>query len=313
MESIYLNKQYPVNFQFWKEVPAFFFYGYWKIFIWKFQFKKQAKESYNKAIINAKNKIRNGVSERDFEICQYNFNSNQSAFKYFYDLAENMTTLNQEQKIDFIINEVYKNLQDRISLHNRYNLEYDFYKNCEFIVYNSMIISDYSSAQNKERNLLSNSKLKLDNKFREIYDPFDFHYIQFLGKLTSSLFERRTEISDSKKFRDIFFDKDIFDKIDFLTLTKFNLVFKDSSKLMLKKKFFKTDFVFLIFVLRSKKILELRDVNYINKIFLEIFNITVSEAVFSSASSKFSGSIPFNKVDLERLSNIEEFLQENIA
>lgn len=314
-----LDKEYPVSYEIWKDTAAFFMYFGYKLFSWKNKFKDEAYQMVKKAYQDANGKMQNGISLNEFEVAKDKLYNNYSSFRYFFERAEKITSFNFKQKVDWTINEIYKNLRPRISPKNRFNIENDFYKNCYQILYCKLIIHYYAinELQIEPRRLIfdplllnNNYKTKLNDCTKEKCDEINDD---------SYLLSYEEKFSFSKELQQIFIDKDLFGKIDFSKLKSHSIIFKKDSKAFDFNKRAIPDFLILISYFEKVKVIKLgHGHNYQNRvrqILNEVLGLTVTNGRISRIYNRIvneEGSYELSANDEETLFQVKEFVKEYI-
>ena len=309
-----LDKEYPVSYEFWKDFAAFFLYTGYKLFSWKGGFQKHTYKVLRKSYQDAYLKNAEGITLIDYEIAKDSLYNNYSSFRYYFERAEKITSLNVKEKTNWTINEVHKNLYPRISPQNRLNIESDFYKNCYNVLYDKLIIHFYAT-----------NNLNVSPK-RLIYDPLlleessvveswiadsEINEEDFQNNKKSYLLSYECRLSHSKELKKMFIDNSLFDKIDFSKLKEYD-IFYDSRKANLElKSRFKTDLVILLILLKSKKIISFENKKDMNKIFKDCFGRKISQTVFSDTNTKWSTD-SMNQNDSTAFKNAELFISKYI-
>ena len=294
IEFYNLDIEYPVNWKFWEEIPAFFLLLIYNIFYWKKSFKKETYARIKKAFIDFN--LKENISFQEYEEAKDRLASNHSCFKYYYERAEKITSYDFKKKVDWTIKEVYKNLQPRISAKNRLNIQYDFYKNCYKILYDKLIINSYSikNKKNKKNKKTEHSKLLTNIS----------SYKEEKGKL----YNMEISLTFSERLKKMFKDVEQYDKFDFYKLKDYGVLYNE--ELSFTKRV-KTDIILLILVLRDKKIIQLKNNKDIVNVVDEILNKKVSEAHISKILGRYSkNNLP--AYDLEIVKAIDEFIKINL-
>lgn len=304
-----LNKEYPVSYEFWKDLAAIFIYlGIFKFFIWKGGFKTETLKQIKKAFKDAEKKIATSdITFLEYELAKDGLSNNYSSFRYYFERAEKISSFNLLKKIEWTIENVKKNLDSRISPKNRFYIESDFYDNAYRIVYNKIVIHHYA---------INNLNVE---PVRLIYDPLliDINYqdnngiseidIKINNFQVSYLIDVENRISLSKKFSNIFINADQFQLIDFSKLKEYNLVYDVKlSGFQLRNNRYKGDLILLIFLLNKFKVISLPSDKYIIEIFKEIFDITISANNFNIYKEVLLNYENSKKISLENVKSIEK-------
>ncbi|SNV35150.1 Uncharacterised protein [Chryseobacterium taklimakanense] len=310
IEFYNLDKEYPVNYEIWKDFAAFFLYTGYKIFSWKGGFKKHSYEVVRRVYYEANNKIEKGISFIDFETAKDRLYNNYSSFRYYFERAEKITSLDFKSKIDWTISEVYKNLSPRISLKNRLDIEYDFYKNCHDVLLCKIIIHYYAiNHLNIEPKRLILDPLLLEDRISEENEPkkSEDNYNESEDISSSYLLTYDGILSLSNELRNMFINKELFDKIDFSKLKEYDIVY-DSRKTNLELNFrYKTDLVIILILMKSKNIIQFANKKDMNKIFKECFGKEISETVFTNTEIKWATN-KMNQNDSDAFKNANLFI-----
>lgn len=323
IEFYNLDKEYPVSYEIWKDVSAFFLYfGYFRFFAWKWKFKDETYVRVKQAFIDADEKIKSGISFHDYEIAKDFLLNNHGSFRHFFERAEKITTLNFKQKIDWTIGKVYKNLKPRISPQNRLNLESDFYKDCRLILYNKLIIHYYAvNRLNIEPLRLSFDPLLIDENYKDKIKS-DLSIIND-GKSknqVSFLLNSEQNLTFSKKLESLFKDKELFEKIDFFKLKEYDIIYEsESERLKFNSKRTVADLLILVSYLYNLNLIKLNyAIDYqdvILEIISEVLNKTVDKGrisrIFNSVND-YKGSYTLSANDEESLFKIKEFMSQYI-
>lgn len=310
IEFYNLDKEYPVSYEFWKDFAALFLYTIYKLFLWKGGFKNHTSKVIRKSYQEANNKIEKGITLIDYEIAKDKLYNNYSSFRYYFERAEKITSLDFKSKIDWTISEVNKNLSPRISPKNRFNIEYDFYKNCSEVLICKKIIHFYGiNYLNIHPSRLIFDPLLLDDQILTVNktEYSNLNLSDFEKINTSYLLSYEGTLSMSNELKKMFIKKDLFNKIDFSKLKEYD-VFYDSKKTNLElKSRYKTDLVMLLILLKSKNIISYENKKDMNKIFKECFGKEISETVFTTTDTKLSTN-KMNQRDYIVFQNINNFI-----
>ena len=286
-----LDIEYPVNWKFWEEIPAFFVLLICNIFYWKKSFKKETYERTKKAFIDFN--FKKNISFQEYEEAKDRLASNYSCFKHYYERAEKITSYDFKKKVDWIIKKVYKNLKPRISAKNRLNIQCDFYKNCYEILYDKLIINNYS-IKNKENKKTEHPKL--------------LTYISPYKEEKGELYNMEISRTFSKELKKMFKDVELYDKFNFYKLKDYGVLY--NVELSFKKRV-KTDIILRILVLRDKKIIHLKNNKDIVNVVDEILNEKVSETYISKILGRYSKNNLSTK-DLATVKAIDKFIKINL-
>ncbi len=283
-----LDIEYPVNWKFWEEIPAFFVLLICNIFYWKKSFKKETYERTKKAFIDFN--LKENISFQEYEEAKDRLASNYSCFKHYYERAEKITSYDFKKKVDWIIKKVYKNLKPRISAKNRLNIQCDFYKNCYEILYDKLIINSYS---------IKNKKTEHPKLLTNI-SPYE--------EEKGELYNMEISLTFSEELKKMFKDVELYDKFNFYKLKDYGVLY--NVELSFKKRV-KTDIILLILVLRDKKIIQLKNNKDIVNVVDEILNKKVSETYISKILGRYSKNNLSNN-DLVTIKDINDFIKINL-
>lgn len=305
-----LDKEYPVSYEFWKDTVAFFLYLGYKCFYWERSFEKQSYQVVRKSYSEAIEKIQNGVVLQDYEMAKDRLYNNYSSFRYYFERAEKMSSLNFKQKIDWTIEQVNKNLQPRISFKNRLYIESDFYKNCYEVLYCKMIIHYFAINHLRiEPNKLIFDPLLLNDSYTENrIDEMKTEEGIIEINNESYLFSYEQRFSYSKELRSVFIDKKLFENIDFSELKNHNIIFKNDSETCELNKRAISDFLILISYFEKINLIKLCYGKDYQKVVIKILNETLGKTVNNSRISRIYNKIVHNVGDYVLSSNDEETL-----
>ena len=292
-----LDIEYPVNWKFWEEIPAFFVLLICNIFYWKKSFKKETYARTKKAFIDFK--LKENISFQEYEEAKDRLASNHSCFKHYYERAEKITSYDFKKKVDWTITKVYKSLKSRISAKNRLDIQCDFYKNCYEILYDKLIINSYS---------IKNKKNKENKENKKTEHPKLLTYVSPYKEEKGELYNMEISRTFSKELKKMFKDVELYDKFDFYKLKDYRVLYnKDLSF----KKRVKTDIILLILVLRDKKIIQLKNNKDIVNVVDELLNKKVSETYISKILGRYSKNNLSTK-DLATVKAIDKFIKINL-
>lgn len=317
IEYYNLDIEYPVNFQFWKDFSAIFVYwGYYKPFKWKGGFRNETTKRIRKAFNDANEKIKNGISFNEYELSKDRLSHNYSSFRYYFERAEKVSSFNFFQKIEWTISQVYKNLYPRISPYNKFCIEVDFYQNAYEIIYNKILIHSYAIGEFGITPLrLAFDPLLIDEKYEEkIKSDILFLQSRTSQSQKSYLLNCEYNLSSSKYFKNIFVDKNIFDKINFSLLKEYDVIYKSTEQGLVFNDRMISDLSFLIIILHSQMIVELPVLKYINNIIFEITNSRCSTTMFTNCRTKYLNPTKLfpSEFDKIAIANIQSFILKYI-
>lgn len=318
IEYYNLDNEYPVNYEFWKDLSAIFIYwGYYKTIKWKGGFRNETIKRIKKAFVDANEKIKTGLSFTEYELAKDKLSHNYSSFRYYFERAEKIYSFNFAQKIDWTISQINKNLKPRVSPYNRFCIEIDFYQNAYDTIFNKILIHYYSI---KEFDIapirLAFDPLLLDKNYEDkIKGDVLIHENKNPQYEKSYLLECEYNLSSSLSLKKIFIKKDLFDKIDFAKLKEHNVFYKKLENGLEFNVRYVSDLSFFIIILDSNGIVKLPTLKYINEILLEVANKKVSETTFGICRTKYLNpeKVKPSDADQDAIDNINLFISEYIT
>ena len=287
-------------------------YTGYKLLSWKGGFKNHTYEVIRKSYQEANKKIEHGVSIIDFEMAKDKLYNNYSSFRYYFERAEKITSLDFKNKIDWTITEVYKNLSPRISPKNRLDIENDFYRNCHEVLLCKIIIHHYAiNHLNIEPKRLILDPLLLDKRIsiENETKSSEINNNEFEIVKSSYLLTYDGILSLSNELRNMFIDKELFSKIDFSKLKDYDIFYSSRKTNLELNSRYKTDLVIILILMKAKNIIQFDNKKDMNKIFKECFGKEISETVFTNTETKWSTN-EMNQNDSVAFKNANLFISD---
>lgn len=258
---------------------------------------KVLKKGYNfkKALLNeVQNKketcLKEDFTDKEYEIFQFKIDNIENLFYFCFSQYENLKNFSQDEKIKFSIDLLFDliwNTQPQMRGFRIYQLKKRFINDSR----------EYFSLKSRE-----NQQQKQGHDINEIDD---------VDKIINK--------STFDSLKDIFINKELFDKIDFSKLKNYNVIFKnkESNDFELNKRHI-ADFLILISYLEKSRLIKFNSdsiLEQIQKLIHIIFDNKIDNSRISRIRNRIvfnSGSYNLSRSDKETLEQIQSFISKNI-
>lgn len=270
---------------------------------------KTIKERLHEIIESAKNQACSNLTEKDKYVKQIDFDDLENFFANHFKALENSKVHSFDDKIDYCLDKYAKEAKSLLSAANTVVLEENFLKGAKKTLGIYYLLEKYNTDSNiTEIEDVTPKSIGINKNVTNVVQT-DETNCSVIGseKIISNL-------NNSLKLKELFIDKDLFDKIDFTLLKYFNIIYKrNSEKLEFVSPGNLTDILLLIFFLAKTRYIELdvkkRGYQKIVKSIFEDLDLSVDNAQITRIKKQVFDN-EFTEINKNKYTDISLFISD---
>lgn len=260
--------------------------------------RKTIKARLNEVIESAKKETLNEtLTEQEKYVKQIDYDDLDDFFANHFKALENSKAHSFDDKIDYCLDKYAKEAKSLLSATNTVVLEENFLKGAKKTLGLYFLLEKHDIESDRFGNCL--------NEIQNIeITPSTIEINKTLPNLCQSI-----------KFKKLFINEILFNKINPFKLKEYNIFYKKTTEGLEFTDRSVSDLSLLLIILDDKKIIKLPTLKYINEILLEVIGKEVSTTTFSECKKKYL--YPQIKdpsiFDLDAIKNINIFISEYLT